>query len=443
MENCQFAEIECTNEKCREKVLRYALEDHAKHCPYGLIRCPHCEQDILLKDEEAHQGECMKLLVECPNHCQEGFTILREELSDHLTHCQKRMLACTVSGCETKVLKAELEDHMASSVQSHITNISDNVTGLQRSVARCQSSIVEQTNEIWQCLKSCQVETETVSQRLTECEDKLSEAVAQQKVMQQKTLEACYQSVDNLQKEIQAVVSRMEQYMKMSTDKAIKMEEMVSLQAVQIQRLEERQAKNQGSISSSESVREMFTAQDRVLATHDIKLAEHSLRLDMMDCKNTDGVLLWKITEVRRRRREAVSGKTPSIYSQPFYTSQCGYKMCARMYLNGDGMGRGTHLSLFFVVMRGEYDSLLPWPFSHKVTLILIDQVGQRHISDTFRPDPQSSSFVRPKNEMNVASGCPLFVSLMTLDSGGYVKDDAMFIKMVIDTTNVHKPDMR
>jgi TNF receptor-associated factor 3 len=271
----------------------------------------------------------------------------------------------------------------------------------------------------------------------------LSEAVAQQKVMQQKTLEACYQSVDNLQKEIQAVVSRMEQYMKMSTDKAIKMEEMVSLQAVQIQRLEERQAKNQGSISSSESVREMFTAQDRVLATHDIKLAEHSLRLDMMDCKNTDGVLLWKITEVRRRRREAVSGKTPSIYSQPFYTSQCGYKMCARMYLNGDGMGRGTHLSLFFVVMRGEYDSLLPWPFSHKVTLILIDQVGQRHISDTFRPDPQSSSFVRPKNEMNVASGCPLFVSLMTLDSGGYVKDDAMFIKMVIDTTNVHKPDMR
>jgi DNA-directed RNA polymerase subunit RPC12/RpoP len=52
MENCQFAEIECTNEKCREKVLRYALEDHAKHCPYGLIRCPHCEQDILLKDEE-------------------------------------------------------------------------------------------------------------------------------------------------------------------------------------------------------------------------------------------------------------------------------------------------------------------------------------------------------------------------------------------------------
>lgn len=37
------------------------------------------------------------------------------------------------------------------------------------------------------------------------------------------------------------------------------------------------------------------------------------------------------------------------------------------MYLNGDGTGKGTHLSLFFVVMKGDYDALLPWPFRHKV----------------------------------------------------------------------------
>ena len=114
--------------------------------------------------------------------------------------------------------------------------------------------------------------------------------------------------------------------------------------------------------------------------------------------------------------------------------------MCTQLYLNGDGMGRGTHLSLFFVVMRGEYDSLLPWPFQQKVTLILIDQDGHRHISDTFRPDPSSSSFKRPQTEMNVESGCPLFVSLAALDGGRYIKDDTMFIKIVIDTTGVCQP---
>lgn len=52
------------------------------------------------------------------------------------------------------------------------------------------------------------------------------------------------------------------------------------------------------------------------------------------------------------------------------YVYLISLKMCARVYLNGDGMGKGTHLSLFFVVMRGEYDALLPWPFKQKVPLL-------------------------------------------------------------------------
>lgn len=44
--------------------------------------------------------------------------------------------------------------------------------------------------------------------------------------------------------------------------------------------------------------------------------------------------------------------------------------MCLRLYLNGDGTGRGTHLSLFFVVMRGPNDALLRWPFNQKVRAV-------------------------------------------------------------------------
>ena len=56
-----------------------------------------------------------------------------------------------------------------------------------------------------------------------------------------------------------------------------------------------------------------------------------------------------------------------SLYSQPFYTDRYGYKMCGHVYLNVDSIGKGTHLSLFFVLMRGEYDALLEWPFNQKV----------------------------------------------------------------------------
>ena len=68
-----------------------------------------------------------------------------------------------------------------------------------------------------------------------------------------------------------------------------------------------------------------------------------------------------------------MEGVTLSLYSTPFFTSRHGYKMCARAYLNGDGLGKGTHLSFFFVIMRGPYDALLPWPFRQKVTVTLIN----------------------------------------------------------------------
>ena len=41
---------------------------------------------------------------------------------------------------------------------------------------------------------------------------------------------------------------------------------------------------------------------------------------------------------------------------------------------NGHKDGRGTHISIFMEIQPGEYDALLPWPFSHKVTVTLLDQ---------------------------------------------------------------------
>ncbi|KFW04030.1 TNF receptor-associated factor 2, partial [Fulmarus glacialis] len=148
-----------------------------------------------------------------------------------------------------------------------------------------------------------------------------------------------------------------------------------------------------------------------------------------------DGVFLWKITDVGRKLQDSVTGRTVSLYSPAFYTAKYGYKVCLRVYLNGDGTGKGTHVSLFFVVMRGDYDALLPWPFRHKVTFMLLDQNNREHIIDAFRPDLTSASFQRPVNDMNVASGCPMFLPLSKLQSPkyAYVKEDTLFLKCIIE----------
>ena len=71
-----------------------------------------------------------------------------------------------------------------------------------------------------------------------------------------------------------------------------------------------------------------------------------------------NGTLLWKIESYQRKRQDAINGIKTALYSPPFYSAQCGYKMCAKIYMNGDGFGKGSHLSLFFVVMRGELKDL-------------------------------------------------------------------------------------
>ena len=176
---------------------------------------------------------------------------------------------------------------------------------------------------------------------------------------------------------------------------------------------------------------------EHTLALRNVTLADLEEYIRQQEFSSYDGQLLWKITEFARRRNEAVSGQQISFYSPCFYTSRYGYKMCARIYLNGDGMGRGTHISVFFVVMRGQYDAILRWPFRQKVTFMLLDQDNVEHVIDAFRPDPNSSSFQRPRRETNIASGCPMFCSLTELNNHAYVRDDTMFLKIIVDTTDL------
>ena len=142
---------------------------------------------------------------------------------------------------------------------------------------------------------------------------------------------------------------------------------------------------------------------------------------------------------MKRRRQEANDGKVEFLLSAPFYFShdQYGYKMCLRLYLNGDGAGKGTHISLYFTVMKGEYDAILQWPFNKDImiTLTLLDQNRQQiDLIQSFRPDPASSSFQQPKCEMNTGIGYPTFAPLSILDNNSFMKDDTMFLQCKLET---------
>ena len=152
-----------------------------------------------------------------------------------------------------------------------------------------------------------------------------------------------------------------------------------------------------------------------------------------MENKTINGELIWRIDKLDFRMAQAKLEKVSVLHSAPCYTEQYGYKYCVRLHLHGEGDGRGTHISIFFIVMKSEYDDLLPWPMGKQIT---IQSVNLRNRADsaieTFFSDPKSSSFQRPTENMNVAVGYSSLVSIEQFLNGGFLKDNSAFIRVTV-----------
>lgn len=169
-------------------------------------------------------------------------------------------------------------------------------------------------------------------------------------------------------------------------------------------------------------------------------------RVKNLENLSKDGTYVWKIQNIREKINEAKANRLVFLDSSPFYTSINGYKMCVRLYLNGDGSGKGTHMSLYFIIMKSDYDNLLKWPFKQQIKFILLDQSAlepKYHLVESFKPDPNSVSYKKPSGQMNVASGLPLFCSHKNLfenTNSQFIKDNTLFIKIIVDLTNIFVP---
>ena len=64
------------------------------------------------------------------------------------------------------------------------------------------------------------------------------------------------------------------------------------------------------------------------------------------------------------------------VDSNTFYSHPGGYKMSIGIFPNGDGENKGTHLSVFTVLIECCYDNQLHWPFLGTVTVELLNQLG-------------------------------------------------------------------
>ncbi|XP_042194173.1 TNF receptor-associated factor 3 [Callorhinchus milii] len=433
---CPYQEVRCTRRGCTERVQRKDLADHLNSsCKYREQACKFCRKEITMAELKKHEElECPSVLVKCPNKC--NVSVLRSELSSHLLQCPNVVVHCSYSnyGCNFLGTNQELKTHEANAMAQHLNLSMIRNVDNETKVSQLQNELQDKCKII----QSMSIQISTLEKELVKF-GQLANKNEGRLGHLQKMLANQTDQLFTINQASQQTHQRQEE-----TIREVKVvKESVDGLQTRVRQLEvTSRAGNAGAGQSSlTGLDNQVRRHDSLLSVHDVRLADMDLRFQVLETASYNGKLIWKIREYTRRKQEAVSGKTLSLYSQPFYTGYFGYKMCARVYLNGDGMGKGTHLSLFFVVMRGEYDALLPWPFKQKVTLMLLDQGAEEsHLGDAFKPDPNSSSFKRPLGEMNIASGCPLFVTQTVLESRTYIKDDTIFIKVSVDTSDLPDP---
>ena len=421
---------------CEDRIPHNELQNHVNNiCQYSTVTCQFCGNAVPRKDmQEHHSHICQGIEVRCKYDCDIA-PLPRHQMLEHEASCVKRPTKCPYAsaGCQFEGKEMDVRKHEKDSIVEHMALNQKYTKDMEK-----QNSEIQKEIEI---LRSEKVNWETKIHDLKTNYDGLIrqfEGFKKDHNEFQVRVISTIEKVFSLEELMRQVPTK-----RVTEDLGKELRELKDKQDEMGRKLDSLNIDGAPSFSSTgsrtesstvESLKKQIQTLERQTAIQDIRLAELDLRFQILETASYDGVLIWKIMDYSRRKQDAMTGRTYSLFSQPFYTGRFGYKMCGRVYLNGDGMGKGTHMSLFFVVMKGEHDALMPWPFSQTIHMALIDQEnGSQQVTDSFRPDTSSSSFQRPSTEMNTAVGCPLFASHQKLETTKYLKDDTIFIKIVVD----------
>jgi len=131
-------------------------------------------------------------------------------------------------------------------------------------------------------------------------------------------------------------------------------------------------------------------------------------------------------------------------YSPPFYIHSGSYKMCISVYANGNGSGKGTHISVFAYLMRGKNDDNLSWPFTGKVTITLLNQLEDKNhhrITVKFPENVEGNQRVVNSDRGHTGYGRPEFILCNQVGYDAkkncqYLKDDCLYFRVAAEASD-------
>ena len=189
-------------------------------------------------------------------------------------------------------------------------------------------------------------------------------------------------------------------------------------------------------VQSKKNLEDKLARLNKAHKQHNTQLQDTDLKIRLYQSTTFNGKYVWKLDNFRSRLTEALSGKITELYTPPLYTSPFGYKFSAKVLLYGDPKdkeeGSAPHLSFYIVLMQGDFDEILKFPFPFTANITLINLAKKSDITHRLIPDNRPH-FGKPVRDMNPAIGFSKFCSHDSLYGNGFVRDDAIFFRIEME----------
>ena len=124
----------------------------------------------------------------------------------------------------------------------------------------------------------------------------------------------------------------------------------------------------------------------------------------------SDGWSIWILGRMKSHLADAAAaakeGKFLHIQSPPQFTWPNGYSYVVRIYLNGDAEDSIKNCSVYFRFVEGENDSQIPWPFTDKACMKLINSGVQKNMDARVCTKQQAETYLgRPPRSSGTGWG--------------------------------------
>ena len=308
------------------KGLQQSLYDFRVYC---MNKSEGCEWTGELRELDNHLNSdppadkylegCPFMPINCPSctNCK----LLRKDVKDHLCDNINGFVRCIVS---TKQENTQLKVQM------------DNNEGEKRHLEQCVGELEEKVGEHNRKINMLELKNEDLEKEVKERNERLSSIEGDNQYLQQEVTE------------LQAKVKELNEKNK---------QQVTELQA-KVKELNEKNKEFEMKIRQLENMRISFRPPPdqtfSVTGTYRPK-AEFTMT-DFEEYQKDDD--MW--------------------VSPYFYTHPNGYKMCLCVFAYGFGPSHGTHLSVCVLLMPGEFDDNLKWPFCGVVCIKLMNQEEDR-----------------------------------------------------------------